>query len=132
MEFDNLVRAIEKEYKKSKEAFFAYAWRETVGSTLAIENKYSTLIDWINERICLNADIINIFNPADKTEQYTNGFFNTYRNACEELAMLLNFKEILLDDRCTVQMRENIEYAICKMFDMYYNEQLNNYVKGEK
>lgn len=128
MQAEDLIKAVENEYGKSKDEYFNYAWREKITECLNEENKYSKLIEWINERIDLNKININIFNPADRTEQYTNGFFELYRKSCEEIAMLINFKIIILDKRCSIQMRENVEYAICKIFNVYYNKELDSYI----
>lgn len=128
MDSQKLIEAIEKEYDKSLDTFFSYAWREKVDEFLDDESKYSRLVDWINEQIDLCKDNINIFNPADKIKQYSNGFFNIYSNACKNIAMLLNFKGIILDKRCTTKMREDIEYTICKVFNIHYSEQLKIYI----
>ena len=128
MQAEDLIKAVEKEYGKSKDEYFNYAWREKITECLNEENKYSKLIEWINERIDFNKININIFNPADKTKQYTNGFFNLFKKSCEEIAMLINFKIIILDKKCSIQMRENVEYAICKIFNVYYNKELDSYI----
>lgn len=128
MEMEKLIKAIEKEYSKSIDVFFEYAWREKIDEFLNADTKYAKLVDWINERIETHRNTIDIFNPADRTEQYTNGFFELYRKACEEIAMLINFKIIILDKRCSMQMRENVEYAICKIFNVYYNKELDSYI----
>ena len=128
MQAEDLIKAVEKEYGKSKDEYFNYAWREKITECLNEENKYSKLIEWINERIDLNKININIFNPADKTKQYNNGFFNLFKKSCEEMAMLINFKIIILDKRCSMQMRENVEYAICKIFNVCYNKELDSYI----
>lgn len=128
MQAEDLIKAVEKEYGKSIDEYFNYAWREKITECLNEENKYSKLIEWINERIDLNKININIFNPADRTEQYTNGFFELYRKSCEEMAMLINLKIIILDKRCSIQMRENVEYAVCKIFNVYYNKELDSYI----
>lgn len=128
MQAEDLIKAVEKEYGKSIDEYFNYAWREKITECLNEENKYNKLIEWINERIDLNKININIFNPADRTEQYTNGFFELYRKSCEEMAMLINLKIIILDKRCSIQMRENVEYAVCKIFNVYYNKELDSYI----
>lgn len=128
MEIEKLIKAIEKEYDKNRDVFFEYAWREKINEFLNADTKYARLVDWINERIKMHRDTINAFNPADRTEQYTNGFFEHYRKACEELAMLINLKWIILDNRCTMAMRDNIEYTICKIFNIHYNDLLKCYV----
>lgn len=128
MNSENLIRVIEKEYAKTQDIYFSYAWRERVEETLKEESKYARLVEWINERVNLNKTIIDMFNPADRNEQYNNGFFSNYRKACEELAMLINMKCIILDNRCSSKMRENIEYAICKIFGIHYSQELGYYL----
>lgn len=128
MKSEDLIDAIKNEYSKSHEEFFGYAWREKLSDILIWENKYSKLIEWIDVKIdeCLKS--INIFNPADKFEEYTNEYFNNYKTACGNLAMLLNFKLIILDKRCSTKMRRNIEYTICKIFEIKYNDMLQRYI----
>lgn len=128
MKSEDLIRAIEKQYAKSRDTYFSYAWREKVNEWLDSESRYARLVDWINERIADNQINIDAFSPADKTKEYSNGFFNEYKQACEEIGMLLHLKGLILDNRCTTAMRDNIEYTICKFFNIHYNEQLKCYV----
>lgn len=128
MSVDDLLENIEKFMIDNNKVFFSYAWRENVNNLLSSEDRYSKLINWINKEIEKHKTDMNIFNPADKVIGYTNEFFKNYETACKNIAMLLNFKEVLLDGKCTIKMRENIEYTICKVFNIKYNEMLNDYV----
>ena len=128
MNVDDLLENIEKFMIDNNKVFFSYAWRENVNNLLSSEYRYSKLIDWINKEIETQKNNMNIFNPADKVIGYTNEYFKNYETACKNIAMLLNFKEVLLSEKCTIKMRENIEYTICKVFNIKYNEMLNDYV----
>ena len=128
MNVDDLLENIKKFMVDNNKVFFSYAWRENVTNILNNEDRYSKLIDWINKEIEKHKTYMNIFNPADKVIGYTNEFFKSYETACKNIAMLLNFKEVLLSEKCTIKMRENIEYTICKVFNIKYNEMLNDYV----
>lgn len=128
MRSEDLIKAIEKQYAKSRDTYFSYAWREKVDEWLDNESRYARLVDWINERIEDKQTTIDVFSPADKGEWYTNDYFKSYRSACEEIAMLIHLKWLLLDNRCTIKMRENIEYTICKVFNVHYSEMLKCYV----
>ena len=47
-----------------------------------------------------------------------------YLDACKNVAMLVNAKTIILDNKCTTKMRENWEYTLCKLFNLTYNKDL--------
>lgn len=130
MKGEDLIKAIEKQYAKSRDTYFSYAWREKVDEWLDSESKYARLVDWINERIEESQANIDLFSPADRPKWYTIGFFETYRKACGEIAMLIHLKWLLLDNRCTTKMRANIEYTICKIFHIHYNDIMKCYCVG--
>ncbi len=94
------------------------------------ESKYSKLVDWIDREIKDKMTTANFFSPADmdKVGDYTNNFFETFREQLSDIAMLTYFRELLLDDRTTTKMRENIEYSIGKVFGIHYDEYLKDYV----
>lgn len=123
-----ILRKIENELNKSFITYFSYAWREKVDEMLTTESKYSKLVDWINKEIEEKMSTANIFSPADKTEQHTNDFFKTFKDLSSDIFMLIYFRELLLDNRTTTKMRENIEYAIWKVFNVHYSEFLKVYV----
>lgn len=120
MEIDRILKEIEKELRKNNIEYFSYAWREKIINFLEDESRYSKLVEWIDNKIEFNRKYINVFNPADKTESYTNEFFKNYMEALKDFAFLINMKLILLDEKSTTKMRENIEYTICKLYNIKF------------
>lgn len=127
---ESILKAIEKEIIKGNTEFFSYAWREKLqeGNFLEKESKYSKLVNWIDNEIELTNSIKNVFCPADKNSNTTLAMVNTYLNLMQKLAVLIHCKELLLDKRSTTKMRENIEYTLCKIYKIHYNENLKSYV----
>lgn len=130
-----LIKEIEKFMIKNKQKFFNYAWREKIGEILLTENKYNKLIDWINIKLESYETTLNVLNPIDDfvNERFTNKendeLFIQYKQACSDIAMLINYKWIILDDKCSIKMRENIEKIICKLYKIHYNENLKIYIE---
>lgn len=113
---------------KNNENFMSYAWRNHIENALKCEDKYLKLANWIDAEVYQCFIIINAYNPADKENDYTTHQFKEWQKACMEMAMLTNLKVIMLDSYCTLEMRENIEYTICKYFKIKFNEELGEYV----
>lgn len=126
-----IEESIKKLFEKNNQEFFSYAWRENISNFLSNENRYTCLLEWINERIDIEMAIINCFNPADKDETFSIGNMKDYLKSCETVAMLENAKAIILDEKCTTKMRENWEYTICKLFNIVYNKELG-FVPNQK
>ena len=124
---DKILNSIEKELQKNNKAFFSYAWRENIINFIECESKYEALLKWINSTIYTQTIGINVFNPADKTDTYTNEYFKNYMESLKNFAFLVNMRDILCDQRTTTQMRDNIEYTICKVYNIHYNKELNEY-----
>lgn len=125
MNIDKIINNIAYFFRKNNQVFFNYAWREKINNILTTESKYSKLIDWINNEIENERINLNVFNPADKTKTYSNSVFKKYTDSCQNIALLLNAKYIILDKDCTTEMRDNWEYTLCKMFKIKFNEELN-------
>lgn len=125
-----LEDAIKNIFRKNNLEFFSYAWRENVDNFLTAESKFSQLVDWINERLKDEFTMINVNNPADKDETYSVSKMKSYLEACRNVSLLVNAKEILIDDKCTTKMRENLEYTLCKIFNLKYNKDLGYIPKG--
>ena len=123
-----ILRKIENELNKSFITYFSYAWREKVDEMLTTESKYSKLVSWINKEIEEKMSTANVFSPADKNVDYTNDYFRTFRELLNDTALLIYFRELLLDSKSTTEMRGNIEYAIEKVFHVHYSEYLEDYV----
>ena len=123
---------LKKVFESYNKIFFSYAWRDKINEFLTAESKYSRLVEWINERIDLEFGIINVFNPADKDECFTNALMKDYLDACKNVALLVNAKTIILDKNCSTKMRENWEYTLCKLFNIKYNSELGYIDKRSK
>lgn len=123
---------LKKVFKANNQIFFSYAWREKLKNILTEESKYSRLVEWINERIESEFVIINIFNPADKDETFTNARMKEYLDACQNVSLLVNARTIILDNNCTTQMRDNWEYTLCKLFNLKYSSELGYINKRSK
>lgn len=128
MKVENLMNLIEKFMIKNNEYFFSYSWRENICNFLESESRYEKLVKWIDSTLNSERITINIFNPSDKTEEYTVAYFKNYKESCANIAMLLNFKSILLDTRTNTTMRKNIETSICKLFNIKYSDLMKEYI----
>lgn len=128
MDIETLIKLLEKQYIKNNKEFFSYAWRENLTNYFEEDSKYQALVEWIDAELKSAQDLQNMFNPADKTEDYINSFFDTFKEASMNLAILLNFKHLLLHTNTTTTMRDNIEYSICKIYNIKYNKELNSYI----
>lgn len=131
MGINEIINAIQKEVKKGNSEFFDYAWREKLGELstfLEEESKYARLVEWIDKELEQANSLKNVFCPADKNELTTMTMVNTYCTLMQKLAILVHCKELLLDNRSTTKMRESIEYTLCKLYRIKYNEKLKVYV----
>jgi hypothetical protein len=131
MEIKDIITAVQKEIGKSNDEYFSYAWREKLNdlsSFLIEESKYSQLVKWIDKELKQCNSLKNIFSPSDKNENTTVAMVNTYLALMQKLAVLVHCRELLLDSRSSIKMRENIEYTICKLYGIHYNEELKEYI----
>ncbi len=127
-EVNDLYEALSKSLRKNNQTFFSYAWREQIENMIATESKYSRLVEWIDREIELSGELLNVFSPADKTEDYTKGYLANYLEQIQKYAVLVHCKDLLLDSRTTTQMRENIEYTLGKLYGIHYSNELEIYV----
>lgn len=128
MEIKEIEKALEREIKAHLGEYFSYAWRDKLGEMLAVESKFARLLEWVNKEIADCCFVVNFFSPADKNENYTMTHIKIYLDKMRDLAVLVHCRELLLDNRTTVEMRENVEYTICKLFNIHYCENLKCYV----
>ena len=127
---ENILKKLRKEISDSFGNFFFYAWDEKLSQMLEKESRYAKLVDWINNEIDNKIGLSNLFSPAtmEKVANYSSNFFNTFKDNIGDVAILIYFRELLLDDRSSTKIRRNIEYAIEKLFDVHYSEYLKSYV----
>lgn len=132
---NNIEKAIENSIRENLGFYFSSAWRDKIGDMLEEESKYARLAEWVNKEIERCVKLVNAFCPADKDEAYTNGFANTYLSQMQKLGVLVHCRLLLYDDRTTLEMRENIEYTLCKLYGIKYSTMLKEYIpktdKGE-
>lgn len=120
----DLCEVLRLAFAKNNQIFFGYSWREKLGDVLEEESRYARLVDWLNEQIEIEGKLINIFCPADNTDEYTE----TYLERMKNYAVYVHLRDLLLDSRTTTAMRSNIEKWLCKHSGAHYNEYLDSYV----
>lgn len=125
---NKILTAIRNKLNDGFVEYFSYAWREKVNEMLTEESRYTKLVQWLDKEIEQTLSIVNVFCPADKTESYTNKFFQTYLEQMKNFAVMIHFRELLLDEKTTTKMRENLEYTVCRLYGIHYSEFLNDYV----
>lgn len=128
MVVQEIANVLEQKLLENADTYFSYAWRDKIGEFLKEESKYARLVDWIEKQIEFCNNTKDVFSPADRNENTTVNMVNSYCELMKNLAILTHCKMLLLDNRTTVKMRENIEYTICKLYKISYNEELKKYV----
>lgn len=116
--------AIEREIRKADGIYFSAVWNERLGEALKEESRYAKLVNRINEKIELYEGTINPLSPAEWDEE----FEESYLNLIQDCAVLIHMRDLLLDNRCTSDMRERIEQFIGKRYGIGYNEYFEEYV----
>lgn len=124
---EKLIKAIKSKLKGDFCKFFSYAWRENVEQAVATERKYTKLVEWLDNGIKERAKMAEVFCPADRNEFYTNKLFEIYMENIRDLAFMIHCHELLIDERTTIKMRQNIEYAITKTYGVEYDEFFDDY-----
>lgn len=127
-DFYDFKNALAKQYGKQNAEFFAMAWRQMEGALLEQASRFTKLVDWCDKEIRQAGGIINTFSPADKTVDYSTAQAKLWREQVHYAAELVYFRALLLDNRTSNEQRENIEYTICKLYEIHWNEQLGDYV----
>lgn len=123
-----IINAVKAEAEKANEIFFGYAWRAKIENWLEEESRYTELARWIEKQIDGFKRVAMTFCPADRTKDYTMEDYKTYRQAIADFAMLTQLRDCLFDKQCSEKQRANIEYTVCKAFNIHWNEQLKKYV----
>ena len=116
---NKILQSIRNKFYDSSFEYFSYAWREKVDEMLTTESRFTKLVEWLDKEIEQKLSLVNVFCPADRTDDYTNQFFQTYTEQMKDIAVMTHCRELLLDSRTTTQMRENIEYTICKVYGIH-------------
>lgn len=120
--------ALIKEYGETIANFFMAEWRDLSKLCFELSERYAKLVEWCDKEIKQAALTINTFSPVDKDGNYTVDFLKTWREDLHYFSELVYFRALLLDNRTNNEQRKNIEYTICKLYGIHYNEYLGVFV----
>ena len=124
----DFLERLERYLINNNQNFLLSILKENKSNIIQEKSKYDKIIKWIDSQLYFQTDIINNFNPSIKDKDYTNEYFNQYCDACKNIAILVNAKNIMLSENCTTEIRDNWIYCLCKVFNIKYNEKLEMYV----
>lgn len=127
-DFYDFKKALAERYGEQNAEFFAMALHEQAGEFLEQSSRFSKLAEWCEKEMRQAGAVLNVFSPADKNADYTQERAKMWLENVHYFAELTYFHGILLDHRTTTAQRENIEYTICKLYGVHYNEYLGDYV----
>jgi hypothetical protein len=120
----DLCEVLRLAFAKNNQTFFGYAWREKLGEFLEEESRYAKLVEWLNKEIGRRGDMINVLSPANWSNEFETGYIENLK----EFAVMVHTRDLLLDNRTTMEMRERIEKMLCNHYGIHYNEELESYV----
>jgi len=120
-----LLQTIERCMRYSNTRYFESAWQNHLGEFLEEEHKYTMLVEWLNEQIERETDMLIVYNPSD-TDMHP--YLDDYQDIVAKLGVCIHCKTTLCAKETTPTMRENIEKALVKMYNIHYNETLDCYV----
>ena len=61
-------------------------------------------------------------------EVHDDGVETGYIESLKEFALMVHTRDLLLDSRTTMEMRERIEKMLCNHYGIHYSEELESYV----
>lgn len=123
-----IMKSFEEYFKKNNLFFFDYALKDNLKNYFEYDSKYQALLEWIDRELRSEQITQNIINPAIKEDGYTNGDLERFKEASMNVAMLLSFRNLLVDSTTTTTIRDNIEYSICKIYNIEYKKEFNGYI----
>lgn len=95
--------------------------------SLKLAKKRFALIDWATEQLNFAKKITSAFNPCKKDENYANWQIKEYLRYSQMKAVLEDSISVLENSKSTQQMYDNVEYTLCKLYDIKYLEELEVY-----
>ena len=128
MKNEKLLEAITAQISKSLDGYFNMNWTTEIGKMLEEGSKFNSLVRLLDDEIELCRILVNGNCPAHRQDGYTRGHLTAYLTAIQKLAVLVHCQEMLLDERTTEQMRENIAYTLEKLYNIRYSEYLKEYI----
>ena len=100
-------------------------YKDTKSKELVI--KRHALISWVNEQLDFSVKIMQAFNPSKRDENYANWQVKEYLRYAQIRAVMEDSLRTLTDTKSTQQMYDNIEYMLCKLYEIKYLEELETY-----
>lgn len=91
-------------------------------------SKQDKLIKWLNKKIEEKMLSVNKFLFVNRDDKEYDNLLDNSREQLSDISFMIYLRELLLDEKSTTQMRENIEYTICKVFGTKYSEYLEDYI----
>lgn len=125
---NNITKNLTREFETLNSEMFRAEWRKAKADLVLRARRYTALLKWIDKTICGLEIDVKCFNPADKTDGYTKRFFKQYCDSMGQLAVLVQFRMLLQDPKCTEEQAKNIGYTIDKMFNVYYDCEMDYYM----
>ena len=95
--------------------------------SLKLAKKRFALISWVRENLDFAKKIMEAFNPSKRDENYANWQIKEYLRYAQMKAVLEDSLVVLESSKSTQQMYDNIEYTLCKLYDIKYIEELETY-----
>lgn len=129
MEAEKLKSILISAFNKMNETYYEHIWDKRIDMWLLEDSKYNKLSEWCENKIESYQHFINIFSPVHKDNTYSQNDFKAYKKYVEEFAILIHLNSLLCNPKCNEQERENIEYTLCKTFNILYDKQLNTYIE---
>lgn len=124
----DLIDAIGTRLKKEGNLFLPSVWTEAVVAAAEKQNRWGKLVAWADRRLDELAVVTNVMTPANWDEDYKKRDLDSWLDNMKDIAVLTSCELILLDEKATEAQRENIEYALGKLFGVRWDEYLNDYV----
>ena len=97
-------------------------------TALKLAVKRSALISWIESEQRFARRIMQTFSPAFKDKDYPRWQVNEYLRYAQRKAVLEDMLSHLISSKTTIEIFENIEYTICKLYDIKYDECTESYI----
>lgn len=94
---------------------------------LKMAKKRFALISWVENEMKFSTRIMQTFSPAFKGEDYPRWQVNEYLRYAQRKAVLEDMLSHLNNLKQTKETFENVEYTLCKLYDIKYLEELETY-----
>ena len=116
---EKFYNTLKSELHKISVAFFDYAWDANITEWLQTESRYTKLVEWLKSETESRRKYLAVL--------FTDNF-EQYKQHLAEFAILLQCYDIILDPKCTIAIRTDLEQKICNMCNISYSDFLNAYV----